>query len=161
MIWRYANEPGSGGGNSSGREDEYMANSNGWRLRLLGLIGGHTEHQRPLGVSLIAADMRVIGDVHTTSVLTVAGSVLGDVSADDQVLVARGGTVAGGVEAPEVILNGEVRGSVDARERLEIQASAVVRGDVHARRLVVHEGALVDGDFSMSESGVVCERGVA
>ncbi len=42
-----------------------------------------TNSLRP-DVSVIAADMRVVGRVHSTSVVTVAGTVLGAVSADDQ-----------------------------------------------------------------------------
>ncbi len=80
---------------------------------------------------------------------------------DDQVNVTKGGRVEGGVEAREVVLGGEVHGSVDARERLEIQASTVVRGDLHAPRLIVQEGAVVDGDVSMAESSTECQRGAA
>ena len=127
-----------------GSADEHMAKTNDLRPRL-GLVGGQEEHQRPLNTSLIGADMRVFGSVHSTSVVSVAGTVLGSVSADDQVIVTKGGRVEGGVEAREVVLNGEVRGQVDARERLEIQASAMVHGDLHAPRLMLLEGAVVDG----------------
>ena len=135
----------------TGSADGYMAKTNGLRLRLR-LFGGQKEHQRPLDVSVIAADMRVVGGVHSTSVVSVAGTVLGTLTVDDQVIVTRGGRVQGDVEAREVILDGEVHGSVHARERLEIQASAVVRGDLHAPRLMVHEGAVIDGDVSIAES---------
>ena len=137
-----------------------MAKTNDLRPRL-GLIGGQEEHQRPLSTSLIGADMRVFGSVHSTSVVSVAGTVLGSVSADDQVIVTKGGRVEGGVEAREVVLNGEVRGQVDARERLEIQASAMVHGDLHAPRLMLLEGAVVDGDVSIAESSMECQSGAA
>ncbi len=137
-----------------------MVKTKGLRPRF-GLIGGHEKNQRPLDASVIAANMRVVGRVHSTSVVTVAGTVLGEISADDRVIVARGGRVRGNVEAREVVLDGEVHGSVDARERLEIQASAVVRGDLHAPRLMVHEGAVVDSDVAMAEFSTKGERGVA
>ena len=134
-----------------GSADEHMAKTNDLRPRL-GLVGGQEEHQRPLNTSLIGADMRVFGSVHSTSVVSVAGTVLGSVSADDQVIVTKGGRVEGGVEAREVVLNGEVRGQVDARERLEIQASAMVHGDLHAPRLMLLEGAVVDGGGCPADS---------
>ncbi len=128
-----------------------MTKTNSLRPRL-GLIGGQNEHQRPLDMSVIGASMRVVGHMHSTSVVTVAGTVLGTVSSDNQVFVAKGGRVEGDVQAREVVLNGEVHGSVDARERLEIQASAVVHGDLHAPRLIMLEGAVVDAHVSMAES---------
>ena len=137
-----------------------MAKTNGLRPRL-GLIGGQKEHQRPLDVSVIGANMRVFGCVHSTSAVRVEGTVLGTVSADNQVVVTKGGRVEGGVKAREVVLNGEVHGSVDARERLEIQASAVVHGDLHAPRLMLLEGAVVDGDVCIAESSTECQSGAA
>ena len=148
------------GGAIYGSADGHMAKTNGLRPRL-GLIGGQKEHQRPLDTSVIGANMRVFGCVYSTSVVSVAGTVLGTVSADDQVIVTKGGRVEGGVEAREVVLNGEVHGSVDARERLEIQASAVVHGDLHAPRLVMLEGAVVVGDVSIAESSTECQSGAA
>ena len=137
-----------------------MAKTTGLRPRL-GLIGGQKEHQRPLDISVIGSNMRVFGRVHSPSVVSVEGTVLGTVSADDQVIVTKGGRVEGDVEAREVVLNGEVHGSVDARERLEIQASAVVHGDLHAPRLMVLEGAVVDGEVCMAESSTECQSRAA
>ena len=139
-----------------------MAKASGLRSRL-GLNGGQEqeEDQRPLDMSVIAADMRVSGRLYTTSVVSVVGTVLGTVSADDQVIVMKGGRVEGGVEAREVVLNGKVQGSVEARERLEIQASAVVHGNLNAPRLLMHEGAEVDGDVSIAGSGTERQRGAA
>ncbi len=138
-----------------------MAKTNGLRPRLA-LVGGQREHQPPLDVSVIGTGMRVVGSVHSTSVVTVAGTVLGPVSAHDQVIVTSGGRVTGDVEAREVILDGEVLGSVDAQERLEIHASAVVRGDhLHTPLLLVHEGAVVVGDVSMADSSMESGRGAA
>ena len=90
-----------------------MAKTNGLRPRF-GLIGGQKELQPPLDVSVIGASMLVVGSVHSTSVVTVAGTVLGPVSADNQVIVTRGGRVEGDVESRDVVLDGEVHGSVEA-----------------------------------------------
>ena len=128
-----------------------MAKTNGFRPRFR-TSGGQKELQRPLHVSVIGAGMRVVGRVHSTSVVTVAGTVVGPVSADDQVIVTEGGRVQGDVESREVVLDGEVRGSVDAHERLELQASATVHGKLHAPRLTVHEGAVIGCDVSTAES---------
>lgn len=137
-----------------------MKKNHGLRTGLR-LVGGQEKHRPPLDVSVIAADMRVVGRVQSSSVLTVSGVILGTVSASDQIIVKSGGRVEGDVEAREVILNGEVLGSVDAQERLEIQPSAVVRGDLHAPRLMVHEGAVISGDVCIADSRAESQSGVA
>jgi cytoskeletal protein CcmA (bactofilin family) len=95
-------------------------------------------------VSVIGVGMQVVGSIESPGTVKVAGTVLGNVSAGGQVLVARGGRVDGDVQAPEAVLDGEISGSILAGERVEIQASAVIRGDITTPRLMVHEGAVLD-----------------
>jgi len=104
------------------------------------------------GVSVVALGARVVGDVHTTGVVQIGGNVVGNVRADRQVLVAKGGVVDGDIETPEAIIGGEVRGLVQATQRVAVQASAVVYGTITTPRLAVEEGATLDVDLSMSES---------
>ena len=47
---------------------------------------------------------------------------------------------------------GHVTGNVSATERIEVQASGIVDGDVRAPRLVVQEGAVLNGAVEMSEA---------
>ena len=91
--------------------------------------------------------MRVMGDVHCAGVVRVAGTVIGNVSADSQVLVSQGGRVEGAVQAPEAVSNGNVIGPIVAN-RVEIQASAVIRGKITTSCFVIHEGAVLDVDVT-------------
>ncbi len=97
--------------------------------------------------SSIGAGMRILGDVHCAGVVRVAGTVIGDVSADSQVLVAEGGRVEGAVQAVEAVLNGDVNGPIVA-DRVEIQASAVIRGEITTSCFMIHEGAVLDVDVT-------------
>ncbi len=112
----------------------------GQRPRLVGAS------KQPLEVSVIGEDMEVMGCVHSSGVVKVLGTVLGDVSADAQLLVAKGGRVEGDVCGQEVVLNGEVCGSVVAEKRVEVRGSAVIHGDITTPRLMIHEGAAVDSN---------------
>lgn len=123
---------------------------NGQRLRLVG------SRKQRLEVSVIGEDMEVMGCVHSFGVVKVYGTVLGDVLADAQLLVAKGGRVEGDVCAREMVLNGEVYGSVVAEKRVEVQGSAVIHGDITTPRLMIHEGAAVDGDVCMTHSKSGC-----
>jgi cytoskeletal protein CcmA (bactofilin family) len=44
-----------------------------------------------------------------------------------------------------------VAGNIQATERVEVQASGVVDGDIRAPRLLVQEGAVVNGAIDMSK----------
>ncbi len=137
-----------------------MTKTNGSRPHL-GLMSRQRKQERRPDVSVIGADMRIIGRVHSSGAVKVAGSILGDVRAEDQVLVAEGGRVEGDVFAREVVLGGEVRGSVVAEERVEVLESAVIRGDITTPRLMVHEGAAIDSELHMAQSTAVAQQGAA
>ena len=54
----------------------------------------------------------------------------------------------------EAIIGGEVRGSIRADERIEIQSTSVVHGDVIAKRLLVQEGGEINGVVRMGENAL-------
>lgn len=103
------------------------------------------------GLSIIGAGMRVVGDITAEGVIKVEGTVVGTVQAGRQVLVAKGGLVEGDVVTREAIIGGEIRGSIDGSERVELQATSVVHGDIATRRLFVQEGGEVNGVVRMGE----------
>lgn len=106
------------------------------------------------GLSIIGTGMRVVGDITADGVVKIEGTVVGTVRALRQVLVGKGGEVEGDVISREAIIGGEVRGSIRADERIEIQSTSVVHGDVAAKRLLVQEGGEINGVVRMGESAV-------
>ena len=109
-------------------------------------------------LSIIGSGMRVVGDITADGVVKIEGTVVGIVRAARQVLVAKGGEVEGDIITREAIIGGEVRGTVLAEERVEIQATSVVHGDITTERLALQEGGEVNGVVRMGE-GIASERG--
>ncbi|GBD32031.1 MAG: hypothetical protein KatS3mg081_2253 [Gemmatimonadales bacterium] len=101
-------------------------------------------------ISIIAAGMKISGEIESDGIVKIEGQVLGNVRAEKQVLVARGGVIEGDIETAEAIVGGEVRGAVQASERVEVQAGASVQGDITTPRIVVQEGGEVNGHLRMS-----------
>lgn len=101
------------------------------------------------GLSIVAKDLTISGDLQAEGVIRVEGRVIGNVHAGDQVLISEGGIVEGDVVTREAIVGGRVHGSVTAEERAELQASSVVHGDIVTRRLLVQEGGQVNGTVKM------------
>jgi cytoskeletal protein CcmA (bactofilin family) len=113
---------------------------------------GNGGPEQEAGLSIIGAGMRVVGDITADGVVKIEGIVVGTVRAGRQVLVGKGGEVEGDVFSREAIIGGEVRGSVRAEERVEIQASCVVHGDIAAKRLLVQEGGEINGVVRMGDN---------
>ena len=51
--------------------------------------------------------------------------------------------------AKAVTVVGRIHGNINASERCEVQGSGIVVGDIRAPRLLVHEGAVVNGKIEM------------
>src|SRR5512140_1846419 len=92
-------------------------------------------------LSIIAAGMRITGDLETSGTLKIDGRIEGSVTGARQMLLGRSGVIHGNVHAGEVVVGGEVHGSIVAEERLELQGSAIVNGDIDTTSVVVLEGA--------------------
>jgi cytoskeletal protein CcmA (bactofilin family) len=112
------------------------------------------------GLSIIAPGMRVEGQIITTGVVKVEGTVVGAIQADQQVLVSSGGIVEGDIRTREAVIGGTVHGSIHAEERVEVQGDAVVQGDITTFRLFIHEGGEVNGLLKMGRlSGLLDDSG--
>jgi cytoskeletal protein CcmA (bactofilin family) len=102
-------------------------------------------------LSIIAAGMRISGDIESGGVIKIDGRVDGSVIGARQILLGRGGAIHGNVEADEVVIGGDVFGSVRATNRLELQGTATVQGNIDTKSIVVMEGAQITGNVRMSE----------
>jgi cytoskeletal protein CcmA (bactofilin family) len=118
-------------------------------------------HGRDSSLSIVAPDLTVTGELKTEGVVKIDGVVEGNVHADRQVLVSKGGRVNGDVITKEAIVGGTVAGSIQASERVEVQTTATVHGDIATPRILVHEGGEVNGNVRMGNPSAGASQAVA
>ena len=80
------------------------------------------------------------------------GRVDGEVEAQDTLTIGDGAIVNAKIVGTTIVVEGRVTGDVTARQRLELRASARLQGNVTTPSLIVHEGAVLEGQCSMSGS---------
>ncbi len=101
--------------------------------------------------TLVAQGTRIEGDMKFADGLRVDGEVYGAISGTSDgsslVVISEGAVVEGGLHADHVIINGTVKGPVEAREVLELQAKAKVEGDVQYAALEMQQGATILGQL--------------
>ena len=99
------------------------------------------------------------GDLSGDEDLEILGQVKGKVELPShQLTVGESGRIEAEVKAKSVLVLGRVAGNVEASERVEIQASGIVEGDVRAPRLLVQEGAVVNGTIEMTKAAEAGKR---
>jgi cytoskeletal protein CcmA (bactofilin family) len=104
-------------------------------------------------VTLIGAKAKLTGEVTFEEDLVIHGRVDGKVRGGRKVTIAAGGEVLGEVRAKTAVLAGHLKGLLEATERAELTATAVLEGDVLAPKIVIAEGAVIQGKIDMSGGG--------
>jgi cytoskeletal protein CcmA (bactofilin family) len=119
----------------------------------MGIFSAKADQQEPPlgGLSVISAGMTVRGDIESNGTVKVEGAVEGQVQARHQVLVAKGGSVHGDIDAREAVIGGMVHGAIKATERVEVQSGATVNGDITTLRIAVAEGGNLNGAIRMRD----------
>ena len=93
--------------------------------------------------------MRVVGDVTGDEDLVINGRVEGKIRVDRKVVVSSGAEVEGDIQAKSVVVGGRVHGQVQASDRAELLPTGRVQGNVHSPRIVMAEGAQIQGRVVM------------
>lgn len=110
-----------------------------------------SKRKQPPIKSLIAQGTRIQGDLEFADGLRIDGEVVGNVRSVAEgaslLIVSEVASVEGSIEADHVILNGQVKGPVLARQLLELQPKARIQGDVSYRAIEMHQGATIEGQL--------------
>ena len=114
--------------------------------------------------TLIAHGTRIRGDMNFEEGLRVDGEVYGAIQSTSDgsslLVISEGAVVEGGVKADHVIINGTVKGPVEARELLELQSKARVEGEVQYTALEMQNGATILGQLRpMGMAGAAAQDG--
>jgi lipopolysaccharide export system permease protein len=100
--------------------------------------------------SYLGGASKISGTLIFKDVARIDGQVDGEIFSTDQVILGATAEVAARIEAPTVVVSGELIGQIKAR-RIEIHAKAEVVADLSSSILVVEAGAVVDGHCAMSQ----------
>lgn len=112
--------------------------------------GKHTQSILQEGVFL-RGEFDAKGDVRLD------GRLDGKIKVSERLTIGAAGRLEADIEAGEVIVMGEVKGTIRAQRRLEMRKGAKVTGDVSCPNLIVEEGVFFQGHSSM---GAVTAEGL-
>ncbi len=102
----------------------------------------------------IGKSISIRGDLTGNEDMVIEGQVEGKVDLpNNQLTVGANGNVKAEIHAKGIVIVGHVVGNVVGLERVEIQATGQVEGDVTAPKLIVAEGAQLNGAIQMTQKG--------
>jgi cytoskeletal protein CcmA (bactofilin family) len=101
-------------------------------------------------LSLISAGAVLEGKIKTEGSVRIDGRLVGDVISKANAAVGPAGSIEGSLTAKNISIAGRVQGSIEANDKLILEAKCIMQGDIRAARLVVDEGATFDGKCAMT-----------
>lgn len=97
----------------------------------------------------IGRDMTVEGSIRGATDLEIWGAFEGDLEIDGLVWVRPGGRVTGEIVATDLVVEGELRGTVHATAKIDMRATCRVEADVTAARVAAAEGSHIEGRITV------------
>lgn len=144
--YNYASEPQPTAGARAISESDSMARDIK-EGRLSGFVGHGTT---------------LTGETEFHAMLRVDGHLIGTVTSETGTLIiGTNGQVDANVMVAAAMINGTVNGDVIASEKLQLGRTARVMGNIHSPKLIVEEGAILEGSCSMLKAREVQEEEVA
>ena len=81
--------------------------------------------------------------------MRIDGAFLGEIVSAGSLVVGREANIQGTIQVGQLVLSGRVEGDVQAKERVVLHKTAVLHGTVRSPRLVMEEGAVLEGSVTM------------
>jgi cytoskeletal protein CcmA (bactofilin family) len=106
------------------------------------------------GTARLGASLHVKGEITGNEDLAIDGSVEGLVQLEDRKLtIGASAKVTADVIAREVVVYGNVKGNLRARDRIEIKKDGSVVGDLTTARIMIEDGAYFKGSIEIDKAG--------
>jgi len=109
--------------------------------------------------SMIGPDLTIMGNLLSKGEVHIEGEVQGDIHGT-HILVGEKARITGGVVAEDVVVRGQVMGSIRGK-KVALQASSHVEGDIFHKSLAIEQGAFFEGKSRRAEDPTSTANGRA
>ncbi len=96
-------------------------------------------------------DTEIKGDLHFKGTFRVDGRFKGKVDSESILIIGDSGKVEADVKIGHLIINGELRGNIQASKKVEVNANGRVFGTILTPKLIVEEGAYLEANCQTTD----------
>ncbi len=102
--------------------------------------------------TVIGESVVIDGPVFSKREIKVDGIVHGSLTTKANIFIGPNSVVDGDIQGKDITICGKVNGNVSAKGRIIMTSKAQITGNMAMEQLVIDEGALFNGNCSMSSS---------
>jgi cytoskeletal protein CcmA (bactofilin family) len=106
--------------------------------------------------SIIGSDLSITGNLESTGEVQIEGEIQGDVHAG-RIVVGEQANVTGALIADQVVVRGNVQGSIRGNN-VTFQSASRIEGDVFHKTLAIEQGAYFEGKSRRSDDPMSVQR---
>ncbi len=92
------------------------------------------------------------GKLSFKDTVRIDGTFSGEISSDNTLIVGESGQIHAHIKSVCVVISGLVEGDVIANEQIVLHKTAVVNGDLQAPKIMMEEGAQLNGSVRMGKN---------
>ncbi|MGD8534586.1 MAG: polymer-forming cytoskeletal protein [Candidatus Aminicenantes bacterium] len=96
-------------------------------------------------------DTHIEGDLNFKGSFRIDGSFKGNINSESTLIVGENGKLEAEIKIGYIVVNGEIKGNIQAKEKVEITSTGRVIGSVTAPKLIVEEGAYLETSCQTSD----------
>lgn len=100
--------------------------------------------------TVVGANVKLQGTLKDTNDIAVHGIVEGEVISNKTIFISETAAIKGPIIGEIVTVAGTVKGSIDAKDKLEILATGKVSGSINSNTLIINAGAQFNGKSTMA-----------
>lgn len=99
--------------------------------------------------TVFGSDTEFYGDLSFTKSLQINGKFEGEISSGGFLVIGEGAVVTANIKAETVILQGTVKGNIEALKKLEIHSTGALYGNIRTTKLKIADGVVFEGKCEM------------
>lgn len=98
------------------------------------------------------------GSLSFSGTVRIDGHFKGKISSDGKLIVGESAVIESDISVSNLVVSGEIRGTIISKDRIEIYTTGKVFGDIFAPTIVVNEGAVFEGQCQMQKDSRESEK---
>jgi cytoskeletal protein CcmA (bactofilin family) len=116
---------------------------------------GKKDHPKDYAVTIITSGCHFSGKLYCKGSTRIGGKVDGEIVSEGLLIIEEEAIISADVKAEDIVIQGHLRGTVEAHGKVELSPTCVYDGDIITPVLVVQEGAQFNGRTTMDPNRIM------
>lgn len=119
----------------------------------MGLFGKSNEQESNELNAFLGVGTEYRGKLDFVGTVRIDGRFEGEISTEGDLILGRKASITGTVRVGNLTSNGHIEGDVTVKGRATLEKTSVLKGSLTTPKLVVQDGAVIEGGIVMTKDG--------